>query len=106
MCWSNVQLCSGTTSSTICESTDITYYEVNDNFPHGERDNSTIFCRQYVDGTGEYTIWAAYHNIISHAAEYYRKVIRQWISPLGRCEVWYAVTPWYYMPKRTAIECQ
>lgn len=106
MCWPNVPLCSGATDSNLCVSTNITYYEVMDDFPQGERDDSTTICRQYVNGTGEFTIWAAHHNVISPAHPCYRKVTCRWNSTTRRCEFRGAVTPWYYMPKRIAVECQ
>lgn len=107
MCFTNVPLCSGTTNPNLCSSSEIAYYDVKDDFPQGETDDPTTICRQTQGGSAEYTIWNAHHNVISPAADCYRRVVCKWdtsTSP-AKCVVDYEISPWISIAKPTAVKC-
>lgn len=106
MCFTNVALCSGATTSNMCVNTNITYYQVNSDFPQqGDTPDPTTICRQTEGGSAEYTIWAAHHYIASPPAECYCQVRCKWNPTSSKCEPWYCIGPKMSLGKLTAVNC-
>lgn len=105
MCKTGLQLCAGTQNPYTCEDSNISYYEVKQDFPQGTIENSTMTCVQQVGGTGQFQIWAEHTQVVSPAAQCYVLVRCRWDAQTRKCVRAEYISAWYYEPKLQAVPC-
>lgn len=107
MCKTDVPFCNGASDSNICASTEISYYEVKDDFPQSDPLDPTLTCTQIVGGSGVYTVWNSHTKIVSPPAQCYKRVYCVWdpSTQPGKCVYYADAGPWISKPKPTLLQC-